>query len=143
MKKPLTNPLSTPLPSDLTAAPMWALIYVGRMVALCQYSRPLRVMTAPDAWFDSTFLGADGCYFCAQNGTDDLIAIRASAEPTERWHDVLAHEFAHALHGEIDRYVSERLGEDATHTELVERFVPLLGGLVQVALGRQEATPTE
>jgi hypothetical protein len=139
----VANPLSGPLPSDLTAAPMWALIYVGRMASVCQYSRPLRVVTAPDVWFDSINPGIGGCYFCAQNGDDDLIAIRESAQPTDDWYDVLAHEFAHALHGEIDRYISERLGDDAKHTELVERFVPLLGGLVQAVLGRQEAAPNE
>lgn len=136
------RPLSAPLPSDLLPAPMWALAYVGRMVSLCQYSRPLRVVTAPDAWFDSTFSSADGCYFCAQNGDDDLIVIRESATPTEHWYDILAHEFAHALHGDIDRYVTERIGDDAKHTELVERFVPLLGGLVQAVLGKGEAACT-
>lgn len=131
----VARPESAQLPSKLVAAPMWALIYVGRMVSLCQYRRPLRVVTVPDAWFDSINPGIDGCYFCAQDGAGDLIAIRESATPTEPWYDVLAHEFAHALHGEIDRYVTERIGDDAKHTELVEKFVPLLGGLVQAALG--------
>ncbi|MCC6454477.1 MAG: hypothetical protein IT328_06000 [Caldilineaceae bacterium] len=142
MKRPLTNPLSMPLPSDLTVAPIWALTYVGRMMSVCHHKRPISVLMASDAWFDSVGKSVDGCFFNVTNQEYDLIIIRESATPTEDWYDVLAHEFAHALHGEIDQYISKRLGEDATHRELVEQFIPLLGGLVQVALGRGEAACT-
>jgi hypothetical protein len=122
------------LPTELKAAPLWALAYVGRMAALCQYGRPLRVVTAPDSWFDAAGRGLDGTFFNSTSGKDDLIILRESAEPTERWYDTLAHEFAHALHAEIDRYVALNWAVDAGYRELVEAFVPLLGGLVQALM---------
>lgn len=130
------GPVGHSLPYRLIAAPTWALVYVGRMVSLCQYRRPLRVVMATEAWFDGVGPGVDGAYFCSEHDDQDLLIIRESAKPTDHWFDVLAHEFAHALHGDIDRYVGKRLGEDETHRELVERFVPLLGGLVQAVIGK-------
>lgn len=132
----------TTLPDHLIVAPIWALIYVGQMAVMCHYKRPLRVMMAADAWFDE--IGADGCFLSSANGTDDLIIIRENAENNGQSLDVLAHEFAHALHSEIDRSVATHWLEfrdpghlpeaEAAYRRAVEDFIPLLGGMIQMAL---------
>lgn len=122
------------LPDGWRVAPLWALIYVGRMAALCQMRGALRVVVAPDAWFDEVGGGVDGVFFCPNVGERYWIAIRESAEEGDRWRDVLAHEFAHCLHSQVDQAVQAMGVDMSAYVAAVEQFVPLLGGLVQSKL---------
>lgn len=135
----------TGLPDAVKPAPLWALVYVGQMTMLCNYNHSFRVLVAPDAWFDdlTTGNGADGCWFNSRHGGDDALIIRESAVDSDHWRDVMAHEFAHALHGEIDRAFAEALLKldalevvaiENAYREAVEKFVPMLGGFIQIQL---------
>lgn len=132
------------LPESLKVAPFWALIYVGRMAALCNVRGRVRVMTAPDWWFSARGAQIDGAFFNPNEGGPGYILIREGATDSQHWRDVLAHEFAHFLHREIDLVIqnADFDGEPNIHKAVfmagyvaaVESFVPLLGGLVQRAL---------
>jgi hypothetical protein len=128
----------------MTAAPMWALQYVARLVAFCHYQPSIHVLQASEAFFDEIGKGADGCCIHLDDG-DEVLVIRNQASDDPYWHDVLAHEFAHALHADIDRYALQHLPTEALagYCELSEAFAPLLGGFLQTALPRWKEVSTD
>jgi hypothetical protein len=130
------------IPENVIPAPIWALMYIGRMASLCQHKRSLRVLMADDFWFDDLGDGADGCCLQLDDGTD-IILIRMRARPNKHWYAVLAHEFAHVLHAIFDRHAVAHMDTDAymAYRDISETFAPLLGGLVQAALGTEEPSP--
>lgn len=110
-------------------APEWMCDYVQTLAHLCQHQRPLRVVVAPQTWFDALPGKAEGALMQLADGGDVLI-MPDRAVDTGYWHDIIAHEFAHALHSGIDRLVAGKVDAPAYETE-VEQLTKLVGGLVQ------------
>lgn len=74
----------------------------------------------------------------ARQGDDyTLIVLPEWAEDNYKWHSAIAHEFVHALHADIDRFVRSRLPEDqhveywqAVETSLKPFAVLLMVGML-------------
>lgn len=117
---------------DYKPAPEWMTAYVGALANITQHARPLRVVVAPQSFFNGLSKGkAQGALMQLADGTD-VIIMPERAVATEYWCDILAHEFGHALHSAIDRMV-DGLVPFAEYEAEVERFAALVGGLVHFA----------
>lgn len=120
---------------DYKPAPEWMTAYVGALATITQHKRPWRVVTAPPSFFadiPKSKSKAEGALMQLEDGTD-VIVMPEWAVATEYWCDILAHEFAHALHSQIDRMVADLVPSFEQYEVEVERFATLLGGLMQFA----------
>lgn len=113
-------------------APEWMTRYVETLAQITQHARPWRVVIAPQAFFDALSKGkAEGALMQTADGTD-VIIMPERAVNTHYWLDILAHEFAHALHSQIDRMVVGLVDFEQYEAE-VEHFAKVLGGLAHFA----------
>lgn len=118
-------------------APLWMLKYVGALVAIVQHKRPLRVVVAPQEFFDTVPKSsgkAVGACMMLPDG-EDVIVMSEQAQDTEPWRDVLAHEFAHVLHTPLDRLAIDSLSAEAVdaYERELETLVKVVGGLLAFA----------
>jgi len=123
---------------DYKPAPEWMMVYVGVLANITQHKRPWRVVIAPQSFFAGvptvrpSKVNAQGALIQLEDGTD-VIVMPESAVATEHWCDILAHEFAHALHSQIDRMAADLVPSFEHYEVEVERFAKVVGGLVQFA----------
>lgn len=117
---------------DYKPAPEWMTAYVGTLANITQ-----------QGFFDSIpkpNAKPAGALVQLEDGTDVMvcdppqaIVMPAWAVATEHWCDILAHEFAHALHSQIDRMAAEVVPSFEEYEAEVEKFAKLVGGLAQFA----------
>lgn len=119
---------------DYKPAPEWMTTYVGVLANITQHKRPWRVVIAPQGFFADlpNAVKAEGALMQLEDGTD-VIVMPEWAVATEHWFDILAHEFAHALHSQIDRMAAEVVPSFEQYKAEVEKFAKVVGGLAQFA----------
>lgn len=126
-------------------APLWMLQYIGGLVAIMQHKRPLRVVVAPQTFFDNIAPGrAAGACMMRPDG-EDVIVMPEHAVDSEEWRDVLAHEFAHSMHTPLDRIAIETMDTEtaATYERELEAHVRAVGGLVAFAADYVQVRATD
>jgi hypothetical protein len=113
-------------------APAWMTEYVKTLATITQHTRPWRVVVTDQAFFDALGKGkAEGALMQTADG-GDVIIMPERAVNTNYWSDILAHEFAHAWHSQIDRMVVGLVDFEQYEAE-VEHFAKVFGGLAQFA----------
>lgn len=118
--------------TEYQPAPKWLTDHVQALANLCQHKRPLRVVVAPKTFFASIPGAVEGALLQLDDG-EDVMILPDYAVDTSYWHDVIAHEFAHALHSGIDRLAAGKVDADGYVAE-VEHLARLVGGLIQYVI---------
>lgn len=115
-------------------APTWMADYLKRLAGIARHTRPIEIVLAPQAFFDNMPRAgaAEGALMMLDGGTD-VIIMPERAVDTEYWRDIIAHEFAHALHSTIDRMCNGGRIDALAYEDEVEHFARLVGGLLQFA----------